>query len=231
MVDYRSLRLSNVTQPRFRHVLLLLYWPFHGLMFLLLERGGLTSGFTPIWCPLDDLIPFCEWFFIPYVYWFVFLIGGLAWSFFCDVKAFRRMMQFIIVTYGITLMIYILWPTCQNLRPESFPRDNFMTRIIAWFYAFDTNTNVCPSMHVLGSVAVPVGLWYSEKFRTPMARFWMVFQAALISISTVFVKQHSAVDVLSALPLCLFAILLMNFMEKRHKKAKPLPSQKSPAKA
>lgn len=228
MVDYRDLRLSNLTEPRFRHVFLLLFWPFYGLYFLLLERGGLTSGFTPVWCPLDDMIPFCEWFFIAYVYWFVFLIGGLCWSFFCDVQAFRRMMQFIIPTYGITLIVYILWPTCQNLRPETFPRDNFMTRILGWFYAFDTNTNVCPSIHVLGSIAVPVGLWNSRKFRTPGKRFLLVAQAFLISISTVFVKQHSVLDVLAALALSVLGVLLIDYMEKRNRKRRAVP-RKSPA--
>ena len=44
--DYRGLRLRNVTDPAYRHILLLLYWPIHGLLFLLLERGGLRMGTT-----------------------------------------------------------------------------------------------------------------------------------------------------------------------------------------
>ena len=39
------------------------------------------------------------------------------------------------------------------LRPEVFARDNALTRAVAWFYTFDTNTNVCPSLHVIGSAA------------------------------------------------------------------------------
>lgn len=26
-------------------------------------------------CPLDDRIPFCELFLIPYLFWFIFLVG------------------------------------------------------------------------------------------------------------------------------------------------------------
>lgn len=48
------------------------------------------------------------------------------------------------------MLIYLVFPTCQDLRPTQFARDNILTRFVAWFYNFDTNTNVCPSIHVLG---------------------------------------------------------------------------------
>ena len=46
--------------------------------------------------------------------------------------------------------MFALYPTCQNLRPEVFARDNVLTRLMAWFYTCDTSTNVCPSLHVCG---------------------------------------------------------------------------------
>ncbi len=196
--DYRGLRLSTVRTPAYRHILLLLYWPVHGLLFALLERGWVAERYYTVQCALDKLIPFNEWFFLPYLFWFVYLIGGLAYTFFYDVPAFRRMMRFIILTYAVTLVIYILWPTCQHLRPRVFPRDNVMTRFAAWFYAFDTNTNVCPSIHVLGAVAVSVGLWDARGFDRPGWRLLFGAQTALICLSTLFVKQHSVLDVLAA---------------------------------
>ena len=68
--------------------------------------------------------------------WFVFLIGTLVYTFFVDVPAFRRMMYFVIVTYTITVLIYLFFPTCQNLRPEAFVRNNLLTRFIELFYSF-----------------------------------------------------------------------------------------------
>lgn len=196
--DYRALRPGNITDPAYRHILLLLYWPIHGLAFLLLERGGFIRRYYTVQCALDGLIPFNEWFFIPYLFWFVYLIGGLVYTFFRDVPSFRRMMRFIILTYGVTLVIYVLWPTRQLLRPDSFPRDNAMTRFAAWFYDFDTNTNVCPSIHVLGAVAVSVGLWDCGRLARPRWRLALGAMTALISVSTLFVKQHSVLDVLAA---------------------------------
>ena len=218
--DYRGLRLSNVTDPAYRHILLLLYWPVHGLLFLLLERGGLARHYYTVQCALDSLIPFNEWFFLPYLFWFVYLIGGLVYTFFTDVPAFRRMMRFIILTYAVTLVIYILWPTQQLLRPAAFPRDNVMTRFAAWFYEFDTNTNVCPSIHVLGAVAVSVGLWDCGRFARPGWRLAFGAMTALICLSTLFVKQHSVLDVLAAAALSALALPLASAPDGRRTAAR-----------
>lgn len=48
-----------------------------------------------------------------------------------DIAAFRRMMYFIMLTYSISLVIFFLFPNCQQLRPASFPRDNVLTRFLA----------------------------------------------------------------------------------------------------
>ena len=153
-------------------------------------------------CALPILIPFCEWFVFPYLFWFVFLVGMLAYTFFWEVDGFRQMMWFIILTYSITMLIYFLFPTCQELRPQHFPRDNVLTRFMARFYAFDTNTNVCPSIHVIGAVACMAAGWHSRRFGTRLWRTVFTVITVLICLSTVFLKQHSALDVFAALPLC-----------------------------
>ena len=202
-MDYRNFRLSKINTDEFRHVKLLLFWPLFGIMFSFVERFYHVGSYYVMHCAFDDVIPFCEWFLIPYLFWFVYLIGTLVYTFFFDVPAFKRMMRFIICTYTITMVIYLLFPTCQNLRPEVFPRDNALTRFIGWFYTFDTNTNVCPSLHVIGSAAALFALRDGPRLRK---RAWWqaasVLLALCISLSTVFMKQHSILDVLCALPVC-----------------------------
>ena len=202
-VDYRQFRFSKLNTPEFSHVWLLLYWPLFGLGFSYVERFYPVAHYINMHCALDDLIPFNEWFLIPYMFWFVYLIGAVAYTFFFDVPGFRRMMRFVMITYSVTLIIYFLFPTCQMLRPEVFPRDNALTRFIAGFYVFDTNTNVCPSIHVLGSVAAMFGLLDCRKLQKPWVKFAVCVMALLICASTVFMKQHSILDVLAAVPLCL----------------------------
>lgn len=181
----------------------LLFWPVFGLLFLGVERLWIRDSYHPISCSLDNKIPFCEFFLIPYLFWFVFLIGMLTYTLFQEPPAFKKMMQFILITYTAAMVIYLVFPNCQELRPVSFARDNFLTRLMADFYQFDTNTNVCPSLHVVGSIAVLLCAWHSRRFSSPGWRTAFTLTAILISISTVFLKQHSVLDVLGALPLCL----------------------------
>lgn len=199
---YRELSFRTLTSPQYRHIFLLLFWPLFGLTFYGLERCRDVETYIPMYCPTDDLIPFCEWFLIPYLFWFIFLIGIHVYTFFYDVPNFQRLMQFIMITYGITTVIFFVFPTCQDLRPAEFPRDNVLTRFMGAFYQFDTNTNVCPSLHVVGSLAVWNTARHCSALQSRGWRWFFCVSAVLISVSTVFLKQHSILDVLAALPLC-----------------------------
>lgn len=208
LVDYRKLRWSNINSEQYKHLKLLLYWPVYGLLFLFVERFYQVDFYYPMYCPLDDLIPFCEWFLIPYLFWFVYLVGMHLFALLYDVDAFKLMMKYIILTYSAAIIIYLIWPTCQQLRPASFERDNILTRFIAAFYQFDTNTNVCPSIHVIGSLAVMEAALWSKVIRSKGIKTAFVIVAILICISTVFMKQHSVLDILAALPICLTGHIL-----------------------
>ena len=204
-VDYREFRLCKLKEPRFAHLYLLLYWPIYGLLFLFVERFYQVKSYTPMHCFLDDLVPFNELFLIPYLFWFVYLVGMLVYTLFQDVDCFRRLMRFLILTYSVAIIAYLLFPTCQNLRPTDFPRENFLVDFIRHFYAFDTNTNVCPSIHVLGSLAVMFASWHCKGITGKGWKAAFTVCGLLISISTVFMKQHSCLDVLAAIPISLFA--------------------------
>ena len=208
MVDYRKFRLSRLNSEEFKHLWLLLYWPVYGVLFWFAERFYTVESYKVMYHPLDDRIPFCEWFLIPYMFWFLYLVGMHIYTLLYDVDSFRRMMKFIIITYTVTIMIYFLFPTCQELRPISFERDNFLTRFMSAFYRFDTNTNVCPSIHVIGTLAV---LFTALHCKTLQGFGWKLafsVTAVLICASTVFLKQHSILDVVAALPLCVIAYLI-----------------------
>lgn len=186
---------------RFPHAGLLLYWPAYLLMFLFVEWLNPPSRCHLVQCPLDEMIPFCEAFLIPYLMWFVLLAWISVYTFLRDPMVFRRFMHFIILTYTTAIVVYILWPTCQQLRPAVLPRKNVFTAIMGIVYRADTSTNVCPSIHVLGAMAV---LFASRQLPAYQTRRWQLFfglSTVLIILSTVFLKQHSIIDTLVALPL------------------------------
>ncbi|MCQ2554235.1 MAG: phosphatase PAP2 family protein [Clostridia bacterium] len=195
-VDLKNFRLRRIGEKEYRHALLALYWPIYILIFILIENF-ITGGFHEMHMPLDDLIPFNEWFVIPYCVWyFVWSLPLLLYVVF-DVKSFRKLSYFLIAAYTVCHITYLVYPTCQCLRPEVFPRENFLTFVVSLIYSADTSTNVCPSMHVVGSFAAAFSVTHSKLFRDKkwvIAVFWVL--AVLISLSTLFMKQHSVIDVM-----------------------------------
>lgn len=201
MVHYKNLRFHNLNSPQYAHVLLLLYWPIYFLFFWLMEWWT-ARDFTYIHCPLDDIIPFCEYFIIPYHLWFFFILFIVVYSFFFEVPVFKKYMWFIILTYTAACLIYFVFPNAQGLRPTTIETKNVFTALVQRLYRFDTNTNVCPSLHVIGSVAVCNAALHSKKLSHPAVRALFVVLTVMISISTVFLKQHSVIDLLAALLVC-----------------------------
>ena len=57
------------------------YMCFYLLGFYILEHAG-HRHYHVIHSFLDDMIPFCEVFVIPYVLWFVYMAVGIVWFIF-----------------------------------------------------------------------------------------------------------------------------------------------------
>ena len=208
MIDYRKFRFSKLNTPQFAHLKLLLFWPVYGMAFFFVERISTDRVWRVMHCALDDLIPFCEYFVIFYCLWYVLLIGVGLYLLFRDRDAFRRYMQFLAITFFLSELIWILVPNGQDLRPAVMPRDNLFTALISALYRIDTNTNVFPSVHVVGAVGAALAVWDSHSLRhRKMLRWGVVVLAALICVSTLFVKQHAILDVVSGLMLSLLAAL------------------------
>ena len=51
----------------------------YAVMILLIPEGLIPAEkCTPVYCALDDIIPFCEVFLIPYVGWYLLIVVSLA---------------------------------------------------------------------------------------------------------------------------------------------------------
>ena len=206
--DYRNFRLSKINTPEYKHLWLLLFWPIYIARYLLVENLNPAAAYHPIHCALDDVIPFQEGFLIFYALWYVFIVGMHLYTLLYDVKSYKIYTKFLLISLGISSIIFLIYPSCQELRPAEFPRDNLLTRIVSILYTVDTNTNVFPSEHAIGALAVLAAAIHTDSLRTPGKITAIAILAVLIGLSTVFLKQHSILDVLAALPICAVAYLL-----------------------
>lgn len=208
VVDYRQFRLSKLNDPQFAHLKLLLGWVVYFLFYFLTENFIPVENCHVIHSALDDRIPFNEFFFIPYCFWYLLIVISLGFFALYDVENFRNLQTFIIITQVVAMTVYILYPSVQNLRPTEFARDNFFTWLAGIIYTFDTPTGVCPSLHVAYSLGIG-SCWLKEKSASKLWKGFVVFSVILISLSTAVVKQHSVVDIAAALPVGLLAEILV----------------------
>lgn len=204
VVDYRQFRLSKIKSPEYNHLLYLLGWLGYFLMYFLTENLIPVEKCYPVWCKLDDIIPFCEYFVIFYTGWYVLVAGSLLYFALYNPDNFKNLMKFIIVTQIVAMVIYIVFPNRQDLRPLTFERDNIFTWILGLIYSFDTSTNVCPSLHVAYSIGI-ASTWLRERSASKGMKVFLVWFCFMICISVSFVKQHSVVDILVAIPVCVLA--------------------------
>lgn len=200
VVDYREFRLSRLNEPRFAHLKLLGGWIVYFILYFITENFIPASRHHLVHSPLDDLIPFNEWFVIFYVSWYFLIVYSLLVFLLYDIPSFKNLQKYIMVTQAVAMTIYILWPSVQDLRPAVFERDNCLTRLMAFIYSFDTPTGVMPSLHVAYTLGI-CSVWLKKKDVSTAWKVVLVIWGALICISTAFVKQHSVIDILAALPL------------------------------
>jgi len=150
---------------------------------------------------LDDVIPFCEFFIVPYVLWYGLIVVTLTYFALYNPKNFKKLQIFITITQVVAMFIYIVWPSRQDLRPTEFARDNFFTDVVGLLYTIDTNTNVFPSLHVGYSLAM-MSVWCKEDSAKWYAKLFISIFCITVCLSTAFVKQHSVLDGFASIIMC-----------------------------
>ena len=165
---------------------LLVFMVFYMIWFSALEQNT-GSHYHVIYSSLDSLIPFCEYFIVPYFLWFAFVPAIMIYLLFADEAAFRRTSLILMAGMLFFLITSTIYPTILYLRPTELPNDNIFC-------------HVAPSIHVFNTLVVLEAL---HTCRGKLARNPLVLIAAnvlslLIILATMFLKQHSVLDVLSA---------------------------------
>lgn len=159
----------------------------------------------------DNYIPFCEYFIVPYLLWFPYMFGAVAYFIFVNdnKQEYYQLTKNMIMGMTIFLIVSFLYPNGQLLRPTTFARDNVFVHAVQLLYATDTPTNILPSIHVFNSLAVHKAIISCQRLknrRLIRGASWVL--TTLIILSTMFLKQHSVLDVCLGITMALAGSLL-----------------------
>lgn len=181
-----------------KHLLILLYFIVYLIWFRYIEQT-VTTHFHVIHTPLDDLIPFCEYFVIPYLLWFAYVAWGVIYFARHDKSDFYKLCAFLFSGMTVFLIVSTIYPNGHYLRPYYFTRHNLCTLLCEWLYSTDTATNLFPSIHVYNSIAVHLAVINSKAFKGHrILKLLSFLLMSSIVLATMFLKQHSVFDVITA---------------------------------
>ena len=183
---------------KYGHAWLLSYMFIYLAWFSFLEKN-VTSKYHVMHVSLDDKIPFNEYFVIPYLLWFFYVAVVVLYFFFTSKEDYYRLCAFLFSGMTISLIICTLYPNGTDLRPVVNPDKNICSWLVSLIHKADTSTNVFPSIHTFNAIVIHFSIINSEtlKYRSKL-RFCSFALAIAICLSTVYLKQHSVVDVVGA---------------------------------
>ena len=183
---------------KYRHGLVIaVYSIIYILLFSYLEHRPVHS-YHIVHTVFDDWIPFCEFFIVPYMLWFPYMILAVIYFIFFNKNKHEYYQLAFNLMMGMTVFLIVsyVYPNAQHIRPTEFPRDNIFTDIVKWLYSTDTPTNILPSIHVFNSLAMFYAICGNSELRKKKAvPAGAGILTLLIILSTMFLKQHSVVDV------------------------------------
>ncbi|MCR5742809.1 MAG: phosphatase PAP2 family protein [Lachnospiraceae bacterium] len=176
-----------------KHSYAMLYLIFYVITFFTLDFT--LKSKVIIHSPLDDLIPFCEYFVIPYSMWFAAFPSALVYLMIVDKKEFQDLWFIMFTGMNICFIINIIMPTGLDLRVD-IPDRNFCAFFVNTLWKADGPVNVCPSMHCSSCSSVIIVALKSKALNGHRAlRIGTILLNLLIIVSTVMIKQHSIIDV------------------------------------
>jgi len=173
-----------------------------------------TTGAYDITIFLDKLIPFNEWFIIPYVFWYLYTFGALLVLAYFDQKTYFKLLFSILLGMLICFVIYYLFPTTVP-RTEVIVPNNILKKAVLIIYKNDRPYNCFPSIHMLDTLLITMFLLKYNK--SLLIKISSATICIAIYLSTFFVKQHSILDAVAStiLGVILFIVFENEFVSRK----------------
>lgn len=184
---------EKLSRRKYSHFLLLFVF-----VFLILWFEYLKATIVPqhiMYSPIDSHIPFVQQFVVAYFFWFTYMAISLLYLGFNSKIDYYKMIIFLSLSMSISYIIFMIYPNAQFPRPIVTNNDIF-SKMVLFLYRIDGTNNVFPSIHVANSIGVHCVLVNSDKLKhNYKVKALSLIVMLSICASTVFIKQHSIIDV------------------------------------
>ena len=193
---------------KYPHIkVIIIYSIFYLCFFMYLESRDIVIFNTETF--IDSYIPFCEYFIIFYLLWFIYIFFAVFYFTFFEIEKFIVVAKYLMIGMTVCLIIDLIIPNGISLRP-ALTNDNIFQELVSFVYSLDTSTNVFPSIHVYNSIGCAIALCKYPGFKHPkLVKVIAIISAVLITLSTMLIKQHSILDAVGASILSIIMYVLV----------------------
>ena len=162
---------------------------------------------------VDDKIPLIPFFIIFYSIWYPYLFVVFYFIFQKDKDKFKSLIKKYILCAVIADLCFVIYPTMVS-RPEVNGFNSLVSLMLYITYISDIPVNCFPSLHCTFALLVMYAVTF-DKNMNKVFRILVGIISPLICLSTIFVKQHSIIDVVGAL--FLSCIVYVDFKKKNRR--------------
>ncbi|WEK54791.1 MAG: phosphatase PAP2 family protein [Candidatus Cohnella colombiensis] len=208
------MNIRKIDWKKYTPLLSMLVFPFLGAMYAWTNGLSANEEVYHLATWVDDLIPVIHYFALPYSVWIFYIYVCLVYFFIKDPNTYYRGL----LTYTVcALLCYLIYSVFQTTvpRPLVTGQDPF-SELLRFIYNRDLPFNCFPSIHCFSSYMVMRMVWTSS-FRNRWNVTLITTMSSLIIMSTLFVKQHVILDVISAILLVEIVIPLLLVAERKLK--------------
>lgn len=152
----------------------------------LLTTGGIEPKF--VW----DIFPLRVAWVIPYVLCYLLWVAALLWLIVRTNEAqFRKAIAGLFFACALGVLVFLLFPT-YVVHPD-IHGEGLLSKLLLSLMIAGGDYDALPSAHIY--VTTILALFYSEWF--PKQRWLWIAIVVIVSLSTLFTKQHYIADVLA----------------------------------
>lgn len=152
--------------------------------------------------PVDDGIPMVPCFAFAYLLWFPLIALFPLFLFFVSENDYAVYQMSIIVSIITSTVIYVFFPTSME---RHIPEEGPFKWLIQLIYTCDfKGSNCSPSLHCAQCYIIFATACLCGMFSAGAMIFILIVTAAIV-VSTVLIKQHALIDVITAVPLAVWS--------------------------
>ena len=188
-------------------------YAFHGFGYMFVNSQVKTDRLYDVSLAIDRMIPLVpEW---SWIYETLFIFPILLVLVLDTIEEVKRVGFAIIMCDMVAYPIFLMFPV-MSIRPQ-VPMNTPSEVLLNFIYYIDLPTNCFPSLHVAVSMVSAFAIYHKQGIKG----LWAILLGVLISLSTLFTKQHYFMDVISGFLLAIFtyyAFYLEAYQEKIFKR-------------